>query len=328
MRFYRKPLKVSDLSMLLPSTAINGTDQSAIDPTQTIAIPALSGVHYTDFTKRLGDFISLDISVNSTGWVRSVDNALEWGTFKLETPTGDDLGRRQEFRHIVEKLSQGHSFNHLTVEDVIGGKNFQTNKILYQLNVIPDDMIYEGKLSIETLIREGNKQWKAGLKQASGYKSQVKGSRQDKLDTINALKCLGFEDNYKAKVREDVYDALGLAVGVSFNHYIKPKGQSSKLRTDVSKVFKIEQFSNEVDASLRAHDIGGYVHTLDLTSAPRDLRFNFKRYIETQQNDTGIYVVEIPTTRIGVLALDREFDLDVEISHLVIYLPTKYRKGT
>ena len=54
---------------------------------------------YTDFLKYEPTFLSLDISVRSTGWVKSVNGEVTWGTKTLEAE--DELGRRKEFREFL-----------------------------------------------------------------------------------------------------------------------------------------------------------------------------------------------------------------------------------
>jgi len=319
-RFF-KPVVSTDISHLLQIPDLGGAKAD----TPTDSLLSIRAVTFKDVIAHLGDFLSLDISVNSTGWVRYVQGELAFGTRKLEAL--DDLGRRQEFREFLKEITRGYSFDHVLVEDVIGGVNFRTNKILYQLNVIPDDLIADGVIQAKALLREGNSEWKSGLKKVSGYSPSVKGSRDDKKDTIEELRLIGFSDT-EPKPREDVCDAMGLAVGTAFNRFIKPKPKkNTKLRTDITKVYRIEQFFNETDAALRAHDLGGYVHTLDFTDRPRDLKYNFRKYIEEQDDDSGIYHIIVPTTRIGSVALQRGFDLSDEITHLVVYLPRSVKKS-
>ena len=129
-------------------------------------------LEYTDFLKLEPTFLSLDISVRSTGWVKSVNGEVTWGTKTLEAE--DELGRRKEFREFLMSMLGETYFPVVFVEDVIAGTNFKTTKGLIQLNSIVDDLKEYGLVSVGEIKRIDNKVWKKYLKQASNYDGDVK----------------------------------------------------------------------------------------------------------------------------------------------------------
>lgn len=277
-------------------------------------------VTYMDFVKMTNSFIALDISVNSTGWARWRDNQLEYGVYKLQTPKDDEVGRRREFRAFLRDLFGDYSYDYLFVEDVIGGVNFQTNKILYQLNPIADDMIDDGVIHAKEIIREDNKVWKSMLKKCANYKSDIRAPKDDKQVTREALFLLGFGDKTTNTIAEDIYDAIGMSVGIIFKKFVlKGMKAGRRLRKDITRGYQIHQFEEYYDALDYANEVGGYIHDIDFMNIRRDLKSNFKSLIDELGDDTGTFVISILTAKIGVLALQKDLNLDQEVSYLVVY---------
>lgn len=162
---------------------------------------------YLDILKQSFDFISLDISVHSTGWVRYKEGKLDYGTFSIQSE--DDLGRRKEFKAFVKGLFGIDYYPIVYIEDVIMGTNFKTTKALIQLNSIVDDLAADGILHIDSINRVDNNHWKKYLRELAGYKPAVK-KEDHKIMIINCLGILGFNEN----VPQDIYDSLGMALAI------------------------------------------------------------------------------------------------------------------
>ena len=157
------------------------------------------------------DFISLDISVRSSGWVKNHKGILTYGTKALESQT--ELGRRVEFREFIEELFGKEYIETVYIEDVIAGTNFKTTKGLIQLNTIVDDLRELKVLDIGRIERIDNRKWKKYLKQLSDYKAIEK--KNDKKIIIECMNNLGFNENEK----QDIYDALGMALGCIYKEF-------------------------------------------------------------------------------------------------------------
>lgn len=277
-------------------------------------------VDYTSFFSLVPSFVSLDISKNSTGWVKWLDGVCTHGTFAITASDLEGVIQRQQFKAFLLELFGSSHFEYLFIEDVIGSVNFKTARVLYQLNIIPDDLQAEGLLQVSKLVRESNKVWKKNLKLASGFKSRIKAASDDKQITRDALHLLSFGDRTTAHIPEDVYDAVGMAVGVIYRlHVLKDAGNGVKLRTDITRGYKLRQFDDFYAALDFANDIGGSLVPLDFTDRPYDLRFNFKKAVLASQDDSKLYLITIPTSKIGALALNKGFDLTIPVSYLIAY---------
>lgn len=165
-------------------------------------------LNYKEFLKYEPTFLSLDISVRSTGWVLSIDENITWGTKSLKAE--DELGRRLEFRAFLIDLIGSKHIPVVMVEDVYGGVNFKTVKGLIQLNTIVDDLKADKLILVDDIKRIDNKKWKMYLKQAANYKLGTK--KNDKEMVKGCLNKLGFD----LEAKQDVYDSLGMAVGVIY----------------------------------------------------------------------------------------------------------------
>lgn len=304
-------------------SAFGTSDNTNITDFPSLPEYTIEAITYLDILKYVNSFISLDISKSSTGWIRYIDGEYTQGTYTVETDYDiDAVGARKEFRKFLKDLFDGYHFEYVFIEKPTGGANFKTNTVLYQLNPLVDDMIDDGILFADNIIREDNNEWKKNLRKVSGYESEIKGEADIKQQIRDCLYLLGYGDKTTKVIKEDTYDAMGIAVGVIYRIKVlqtikKPK----KLKNDITKVWKVEQFSNELDqydyAQTKNRDED--IVVLDFFNIKRDLKYNFKKYIEETQDDTKIYMINILTCKIGELAIRKKFDLDLEESFLVVW---------
>ena len=275
-------------------------------------------LEYSDFLKYEPTFLSLDISVRSTGWVKSVNGEVSWGTKTLESE--DELGRRKEFREfLISMLGETH-FPVVFVEDVIAGTNFKTTKGLIQLNTIVDDLKEYGLVSVGEIKRIDNKVWKKYLKMASNYDGDIKKEDEKQLIT-NCMKELGF--NFK--IKQDIYDAMGIAVAVIYRDKIvneKPKVETV-LKKDLKTGYTIKQFDEKDKKYEKAlqtlkEKYGREVEELDWSKESRDILYLFKQKINKDKVDNKIYIIYVNNMKLGVLALTKKLSVDYPFSYLII----------
>lgn len=280
-------------------------------------------LEYTDFLKLEPTFLSLDISVRSTGWVKSVNGEVTWGTKTLEAE--DELGRRKEFREfLINMLGEIH-FPVVFVEDVIAGTNFKTTKGLIQLNTIVDDLKEYGLVSVGEIKRIDNKVWKKYLKMASNYNGDIKKEDEKQLIT-NCMKEIGF--NFK--IKQDIYDAMGIAVAVIYRDKIlkdKPK-VDTVLKKDLKTGFTIKQFETKdkkFEKSLKSlvEKYSREIEELDWSYESRDILYLFKQKINADKIDNKIYIIKVNNMKLGVLALTKKLSVEYPFSYLII---TKTKK--
>lgn len=280
-------------------------------------------VTYNSFLKLVPNFISLDISKNSTGWVRSIDGIIDEGSFEIKADKYDLVKVRRDFRNFVIGLCGDRVVDYVFIEDNIGSINFDTARVLFQLNCITDDLNDMGLIKVNNIIREDNRVWKKNLKKAANYKATIKSSKDDKQVVRDALLLMGYGDGTTDHIKEDIYDAMGLAVGVIYSRFVVRETSSTrKLKTNINVGYKVKQFEGEYDAYDFANDLarktGQTMVNLDYMNIKRDLAFNFKKEITSFEDENKIYVIKVLTCKIGVLAVKLKLDLNISESYLVV----------
>lgn len=279
----------------------------------------ISKITYLDVLGNVSSCLSLDISVRSTGWIIWENGKLTYGTESLQTESLTD--RRVEFRAFLEKLIGQRHFDFISVEDVIGGVNFRTNRELFQLNTIVDDMMEYKVIPISSIERENNSQWKRFLRVLSQDKTGIKGS-QDKEEIVFILNSLGFKEN----VKQDIYDALGLALGVIANKVLKivdkeHEAKQHKLHESIRTGYMVKGFltssesSNYIDKFKSKYALPVLqVSNEDINGS---LENGFKEYVR-EHGDENIFVINIESKKVGVVAMLYDIDLSLDVVYLVV----------
>ena len=275
-------------------------------------------LEYTDFLKLEPTFLSLDISVRSTGWVKSVNGEITWGTKTLEAE--DELGRRKEFREFLINMLGETYFPVVFVEDVIAGTNFKTTKGLIQLNTIVDDLKEYGLVSVGEIKRIDNKVWKKYLKQACNYDADIK-KEEDKALIKNCMSELGFD----MKIKQDIYDAMGIAVAVIYRDKVLKEAPKVEhvLKKDLRTGFIIKQFVEkdkkfEKSLSDLQKKYNREVEEINWSDESRDLLYLFKQKVTKDGVDDKIYIVFVNNMKLGMLALTKKLSVEMPFSYLII----------
>lgn len=277
----------------------------------------VSGVHYLEIINKVPNFISLDISVKSTGWVRKVGDRLDVGAYSITTKDKNDLlGRRDEFREFLLTLAGDEEYDFICIEDVIGSVNFNTARILYQLNPLADDLVSEGLIKAGKIYRKDNNYWKSVLKKLSNYKSPYRGYSNHKQIIRDSLYLIHFGDRTTDYIIEDMYDAMGLGVVCSYEHKAGTAKTKKALKTGY-KSFNLKQFETHEEALEYANEQLGYILMKDCSDTKRTFEHEFKKLILEEESDNDIIYITIPTNRIGVPAIENNFNLDIEMSYIV-----------
>ena len=273
---------------------------------------------YLDFLRLEPTFLSLDISVRSTGWVLSVDGVIKSGTKSLEKE--DDVGRRREFREFLLELIGDLHLPVVMIEDVIAGTNFKTTKGLIHLNSIIDDLKEYDLVSVDEIKRIDNKKWKRYLRQASNYVPDIK-KEDDKILIRNCLNELGFDSS----IKQDIYDALGMAVAIIFRDKILQEKSKTDavLKKDLKRGYTIRQFDTLSDKSEKyikrlEEKYNREVEVVDWSEESRDVLYLFKRKVTQDDLDDKIYVIHINSMKLGILALTKKLNTDIPFSYLII----------
>ena len=278
----------------------------------------INKITYLDYLKLEPTFLSLDISVRSTGWVLCLNGEVKYGTYSIESQ--DELGRRREFREFLIDLIGKNHIPVVIVEDVIAGTNFKTTKGLIQLNSIIDDLNEYNLVSVGEIKRIDNKKWKKYLKSASNYDGDIK-KEEDKILIKNCMIELGFSES----VKQDIYDAMGMAVAVIYRD--KFLNEISKtdtvLKKDLKRGYTIKQFEvldKKSDKYLEKlkEKYNRDIENIDWSMETRDILYLFKQKINRDDYDNNIYIIKVNSMKLGVLALTKKLNTDIPISYLII----------
>lgn len=278
----------------------------------------VDSLNYIDFLKLEPTFVSLDISVRSTGWVKSLNSNIEYGTYTIKSI--DETDRRKEFREFLINLIGKEKMPVVFVEDVIAGTNFLTTKGLIQLNTIVDDLKEYGILDIDKIKRIDNKKWKKYLKSACNYEGNIK-KEEDKQLIKNCLNQIGFNEN----VKQDIYDAIGIAVSVIYRDNIlkeEPK-INTVLKKDLKSGYSIKQFmekDKKFDKYLEnlKNKYSREIEEIDWSSEVRDILYLFKQKISNEKVDNKIYIITVNNMKLGILALTKKLNVETPYSYLII----------
>ena len=268
----------------------------------------LEKINYIDILNLGGSFLSLDISKCSLGWCMWYESSLKYGTKEFQGKSVTEL--KYEFRDFLINLVGDKELDCVYVEDTIMGNNYKTTKVLISLNTVPDDLMYEGKLKVGKLCRLGNTQWKKYLKVLTGYTPLIAGL-DVKEQVQNMIAILGFCEN----VKQDVYDALGIALGEIARKHILNVNSMHKLKTDILKGYEIYQFDNEEEKANKIKSLlsrrkwlNNVVEIKD-SDIERDLRYTFKKKVELN-GDSNVFDIDISTKSVGSLLIKKHIDFD------------------
>ena len=271
-------------------------------------------MQFTELLLLSGNFIALDISVRSTGWVRYVNKVLTYGTYKIQAQT--DRERRKEFGNFLFQLIGQEKYEFIAVEDVIFGTNFETTKALMQLNVVVEDLMDNGQIAETSVIRIGNTVWKKRLYQiANTTQHYVLRTTDDKKCIRDALHALGF-NFVQDTIAQDIYDALGIGLvciadrhsEISNNVEINVK----KLHTDLHKGYKLEQCDTvdelQSKASKKIKRTKRFKNIVQVKDSAQysNLAKHFKDIV-TQMGDDNIFVIDYDLNKVGSVLLTKSF---------------------
>ena len=344
-------------------------------------IISIASIDFKDFINRLSNFICLDISVESSGWLRVKEGVISFGIKSLESK--DSTERRSEFKEFLKSLAGKFNYDYLLVEDVIGSCNTKTAKELYTLNVIPDDLIVDKFIKINELIRRDNKVWKKYLRKASNYKGNTKGLIDKEMIVIcdnslsldkfiidkvknsvgnidaNIIKLISYNINeddkvdyivlknkkvidkkkevllstknilgYDIIVPQDIYDAVGLCIAVSYELFVDKKSKTTnKKNLDIRKGYIIKQFDILDDAlefaRVQLNIESPLYHSIQ--DKYKDIVIAFKKI--SKDYDIDYYIIECNSSQLGSLALDKDLDISEDLTYIIAY-KNKRRRST
>lgn len=200
---------------------VNGdTLYKDVKPVEDDGIRIYESITYHDLIPKTGYHLGLDLSKNSTGITVIHDGVYESHNFTI-TELGKDVQfreliyRRQLYDYLKEKY-EGYHFQTIVVEDVHAGVDPTVTRMLYSLNTVIDELVYDGYIGCDTFVRANNKSWKSWL---WSIEPQVGKGLDDKGRIEAVLRYLGVSD--EGKGYQDRLDSLGMLIGYFFKSEVR-----------------------------------------------------------------------------------------------------------
>lgn len=172
-----------------------------------------------EIVPKIGTFLGLDISENSSGVCLYKDGKKYLANIGLETPEGEQFFEVKCRRELGGALlgmfnevfteDEGYAFDLIVIEDAFQGINPKTTRKLYAINTAIDELILDGKIECKKFVRVNNQVWKGWL-----YKLDVLGSYKGLVDKERIRMCLSLVGiSERGKGYQDRLDAQGMLIG-------------------------------------------------------------------------------------------------------------------
>ena len=200
---------------------VNGdTLYKDVKPVEDNGIRSYESISYRDLLPKEGYHLGLDLSKNSTGITVISNGEYESYNFTLKEVPKEErfrelLYRRQLYDYLKESF-EGCHFKTVVVEDVHAGIDPVTTRLLYSINTVIDELIYDGYIGCDNFFRANNKTWKSWL---WSIEPQVGKGLDDKGRIEALLRYLGVSD--EGKGYQDRLDSLGMLIGYFFKNEVK-----------------------------------------------------------------------------------------------------------
>lgn len=283
-------------------------------------LQGLRGINYKDILKMWESFVSLDISITGTGYVKWENGELTQGVYEIKSKEIQE--RKREYRDFLLWLFEDKEYEIVFVEDTIMGKNYKTTKGLIMVNSVLDDMMDYNILKRSPIVRKDNVVWKKGLRDLSALKLDTK-CMNDKEEVRARVNDMGYYlEELQSNLTQNMYDAMGMALGLTYRIKMqKEEVVKSSSRGMNLKTAKFKAFGNLTDALTYATKLSVKstfaVVKLQDAQIPKDLVAYFAEI--TKVMDTRkIFVIECNSKKLGVLAFKEGIDLNLETQYLVL----------
>lgn len=276
----------------------------ASTPKEDLSIEKITAM---SLIKTFKSAVTFDISKTSTGL--GVWDGVEYKKYKItmdtvynKTDALSEARMRREFKEYLTELLGGKHFELVVVENVFGGENFDTVRILLALNTVADELILEGVFTADTVRKVDNQSWKMCLRKVH----KVKGKPTDKYEIEEIMKYLEFDfalencnltDSQKDEIGyQDILDCTGLlcAMAISKTMDVKIKsGKSIKMASIEILNFDCEEDLDFCDGKvLRRYPI----ERVQLTGSVEKTILNT---VNDRPTEDIIFELEVPNERLG-----------------------------
>lgn len=272
--------------------------------------------------------IGLDKSKNGTGisiWNGSEVEHYGFG-LEIDYDKADPLSEikmRREFRDKLIPIVKGKHFEVAIVEDVFGGKSFDTTRKLLALNTVFDELILDGVCTVGEFYKWENTLWKKYFRKIC----KIKGYPDDKTEIQKIFEYLQYpyymtqiNSESRDKQFQDKLDSLGMLCALSVF-----KGEGGKIP---KKKLRLTQVIVKPFGTFEEVMYAGDKVLSDSIAHEADIKGNVKdgilRTLTDAEPDKVFYTIQ-DNACLGTLALE----LDLELSpygSTILYFYRKKRK--
>lgn len=181
---------------------------------------------YKDIIPPKGNFLGLDfsklssgISLIENGEIQTTNISLKNVDCRSDVGLSKEIFYRKALKQSLIDIMDNRDFDVVVVEDVFTGENVGTSRVLYSINTVIDELIYEGIFHVKKLVRVQSKVWKSWLSKSYDGVDSLKGLN-DKIKVEGYLKNLGYAED-KTKGYQDRLDATGMILGYLYKEKFK-----------------------------------------------------------------------------------------------------------
>lgn len=177
--------------------------------------------------------MGLDMSKKSTGCaIIDMNCKPYYAGFITNEGISDITTIRKRLIKYIKRLVLEHGVTDVVVEDVFGGVNFDTNRLLIILNESAVDVKMQNPEINFDVFKYENTAWKSDLVQSTGKDIRITGRHKEAVQ--EALEeYYNVEYLRKIDAPSDIYDALGIAT----NHVLKIKNDIGVIDTETKTEF-------------------------------------------------------------------------------------------
>lgn len=270
---------------------------------------------YDSLLNMVGDFVSLDISVQSTGWVHKRSGIVTMGTYKLKTSSNRE--RRYEFGEFLKGLLGDTPYDFIVIEDVIEGCNFETTRILTELNIVVEDIMHFGLIPETKVYRMSNMVWKKDLRYLCGAEKIIGVNDKEKIRFMLS------QMNFNTDVKQDICDAMGLTLAWIYEHKLSTptivQKKAKELHTSLERGYKLMQYHNletlqAATASMqkKAKKDMQIIQIKGLEPDSELLKDIFKDTV-LEYGEDCIFEIQYNINRIGSILITKGFDVKEDV---------------
>jgi hypothetical protein len=263
--------------------------------------------------KTLPSAIAFDIAKDHTGIAIWNGESIEQYGFLLESFNENDVHgyyrMRLELKNKIKDIVKDRHFEYCMVEDLFGGPNFTTLRMLCELQTVPDELLFEGVFTTNTFFRWKEPEWSSLARKIYKHanKLQAKYETQMLLEYLEYDFVLNNKDKRPGELKdmfyEDICDASAMLIAIvaAVNFKVDKTKSSSHKMSDL-KLNYVEDF-DEIEF-LRDKDKLLNYEIVEIDT--KNIEASIIAHINSQPDK--VFCASLPPKKLGVFGLKHKFE--------------------